>query len=201
MDAHLTFRVYDARPSAVRPRTAWPPSARHGPRVQGGRRAETPVPVARMISLGARTRLALGAVPGCRIRRRAPAPNRLAVRSSRAVSPDPGTSSTSYDPKAVGLIGKTRRAIWNGRRRWGHNGWCGLPDDHRDADISRTAFSLYPQQQSTSITVHGDRAGSTTRSWDTDDPCHAPRAVVDQSPTPGIRCRRALMCIPRPRWT
>ncbi len=108
----------------------------------------------------------------------------------------------SIDPKAVGLsdFGKPDGYLERQVRRWGSQ-WelVRLPDDHRDADISRLHLALQqaiPQQSRTSI-VHGDYRIDNTI-LDTDDPCHV-RAVVDwELSTLGDPLSdAALMCVYR----
>lgn len=214
--SNLTFRVYDDASSwLVRrpPLHGLIPSAHDMAREYRVVAAlgDTPVPVARTISL-CQDDSVLGApfqvvefVAGQVVRRRA----ELEALGSRSVIEGCVDALIrvlvdlhSIDPKAVGLsdFGKPDGYLERQVRRWGSQ-WelVRLPDDHRDADISRLHLALQqaiPQQSRTSI-VHGDYRIDNTI-LDTDDPCHV-RAVVDwELSTVGDPLSdAALMCVYR----
>lgn len=204
--SNLTFRVYDDASSwLVRrpPLHGLTPSAHDMAREYRVVAAlgDTPVPVARTISL-CQDDSVLGApfqvvefVAGQVVRRRA----ELEALGSRSVIEGCVDALIrvlvdlhSIDPKAVGLsdFGKPDGYLERQVRRWGSQ-WelVRLPDDHRDADISRLHLALQqaiPQQSRTSI-VHGDYRIDNTI-LDTDDHAMFARWWTGSSPPWGIRC-------------
>ncbi|OBK54502.1 phosphotransferase family protein, partial [Mycobacterium kubicae] len=213
--SNLTFRVYDDTTSwLVRrpPLHGLTPSAHDMAREYKVVAAlqDTPVPVARTIAL-CEDDSVLGApfqivefVVGQVVRRRA----QLESLSRTVI--DGCVNSLiqvlvdlhSIDPEAVGLgnFGKPSGYLERQVRRWGSQ-WelVRLPDDHRDADVTRLHQALQetiPQQSRTSI-VHGDYRIDNTI-LDNDDPTRV-RAVVDwELSTLGDPLSdAALMCVYR----
>lgn len=134
---------------------------------------------------------------------------RLTLRNGvlihRKLPADPATANATVTVGdkvrlVAAALGKPDGYLERQVRRWGSQ-WelVRLPDDHRDADISRLHLALQqaiPQQSRTSI-VHGDYRIDNTI-LDTDDPCHV-RAVVDwELSTLGDPLSdAALMCVYR----
>ncbi|OSC41413.1 phosphotransferase family protein [Mycobacterium decipiens] len=214
--SNLTFRVYDDASSwLVRrpPLHGLTPSAHDMAREYKVVAAlqDTAVPVARTISL-CEDDAVLGApfqivefVAGQVVRRRA----ELEALGSRSVIEGCVDALIrvlvdlhSVDPEAVGLgdFGKPDGYLERQVRRWGSQ-WelVRLPDDHRDADVTRLHSALQqaiPRQSRTSI-VHGDYRIDNTI-LDAADPSRI-RAVVDwELSTLGDPLSdAALMCVYR----
>ncbi len=213
--SNLTFRLYDEKTNwLVRrpPLHGLTPSAHDMGREYKVVAAlqDTPVPVARTIAL-CDDAAVLGApfqivefVAGQVIRRRAQLESlgRPVIDGCVNALIRVLVDLHSVDPNAVGLgdFGKPSGYLERQVRRWGSQ-WelVRLPDDHRDADVTRLYSVLQqsiPQQSRTSI-VHGDYRIDNTI-LDADDPTRV-RAVVDwELSTLGDPISdAALMCVYR----
>ncbi|MGO9507641.1 MAG: phosphotransferase family protein [Mycobacterium sp.] len=213
--SNLTFRLYDEKTSWLLrrpPLHGLTPSAHDMGREYKVVAAlqDTPVPVARTIAL-CDDAAVLGApfqivefVAGQVIQRRAQLESlsRSVIDGCVNALIRVLVDLHSVDPNAVGLgdFGKPSGYLERQVRRWGSQ-WelVRLPDDHRDADVTRLYSVLQesiPKQSRTAI-VHGDYRIDNTI-LDADDPTRV-RAVVDwELSTLGDPISdAALMCVYR----